>query len=128
MLPSTITFSMTVPWDPLHPGFEHAEEKAPDYGHITDVLLQDLFGLPVDVKAFSAVEFLTTFFEEGIELGVGPGLTPAAGEFSIEGIVVLVVRVRIISKPANQDELQIELPQPLTEHALFEDFEFGIHF
>ena len=50
----------------------------------------------------------------------------AAGEFGIEG-VVFVVRVWIIGKPADEDELQIELPEALTEHALFENFELGVH-
>ena len=113
---------LTVAGYPLHPGLEHAKKQPPDHGHIANVLLQDLFGLHVDLQALVPVEFLTPLFQQGIELGVGPGLAPAAGEFGIEGIIVFVMRIGVIGKPADEDELQIELPQPLAEHALLENF------
>src|SRR5712691_7538672 len=119
-------FLMTVAGYPLHPGFEHAEKHPPDHGHIANVLLQDLFSLPVDLETFVPIEFGTSLFQQGVELGVGPCLTPATSKFGIEGIVVFVVRVWIVGKPADENKLQIELPEPLTEHALFENFELGV--
>jgi hypothetical protein len=118
---------LTVAWYPLHPGFEHAEKHPPHHGHIADILLQDLLSLSVDLEAFVPIELCTPLFQQGIKLGVGPCLAPATGEFGIEGVVVFVVRIRIIGKPADEDELQIELPESLTEDARFENLELGVH-
>src|SRR5438093_4520629 len=64
-------FLLTVAGYPLHPGFEHAEKHPPDHGHIANVLLQDLFSLPVDLETFVPIEFCTSLFQQGVELGVG---------------------------------------------------------
>lgn len=74
-------FFLAIAGYPFHPGLDHAEEQPPDDWYIANVLLEDFFGLRVDLQALVPVEFLTTFFEPGIKLGVGPGLAPATGEF-----------------------------------------------
>src|SRR5262245_20567156 len=63
----------------LHPGLEHAEKYPPDHGHIAHILLQNFLGLPVDLETLLHIEFGASLFQQGIELGVGPGLAPAAG-------------------------------------------------
>src|SRR5215475_13475300 len=88
-------FLLTVARHPLHPGFEHTEKYPPHYGYIANVLLQNLLSLPVDLETFVPIELGTPLLQKGIELGVGPGLAPAAGEFGIQSIVIFVVRVRI---------------------------------
>src|SRR5262245_32561782 len=53
----------TVAGHPLYPGFEHTKEYSPDHWHIANVVLQDLFGLHVDLQALVPVKFFTAFFQ-----------------------------------------------------------------
>src|SRR5947209_14609936 len=46
---------------------------------------------------------------------------------AVEGVEVLVVRVGVVHEPADPDELEVLLPEPLAEDARLEDLEVGLH-
>src|SRR6266566_2020468 len=113
--------------DSAHPRLLGRVAHHPGHRHVADVLLHDLLRLPVVVEALLGVAGVAARLELLVEGVVDPGLPLAGGLLAVEGVEVLVVRIRIVHEPPDPHELEILLPEPLAEHTLLEDFQVRLH-
>src|SRR5437773_6380671 len=119
--------ALAVPFDPTDVRLGGRVADRPGHRNIADVRLHDLLRLGVRRHALLRVPRVAACLELTVERVVDPRLTLAGRLLAVEGVEVLVVRVGVVHEPADPDELEILLPEPLAEDARLENLEVSLH-
>src|SRR5947207_10634928 len=101
--------------------------RHPRHRDVADVGLHDLLGLRVVSEALLEIARVPPGLELLVERVIDPRLALALGLLAVEGIEVLVVRIRIVHEPADPDELVVVLPEARAEDALLQHFQLRLH-
>src|SRR5256885_312980 len=101
--------------------------RDPRHGDVADVGLHDLLGLRIVSESLLEIARVPPGLELLVERVVDPGLALAFGLLAVEGIEVLVVRIRIVHEPADPDELVVVLPEAGAEDALLRHLQLRLH-
>src|SRR2546425_8931825 len=96
--------------EPAHLRFGRGPPRDPRHRDVADVGLHDLLGLRVVGEPLLEVARVPPRLELLVEGVVDPGLALALRLLTVEGVEVLVMRIRVVHEPADPDELEVVLP------------------